>query len=60
MATILVVDDDEIIREILKGILGPNGHDVIDVFDDEAALRIVGTLAAQMEQATSAIRDVMP
>ncbi len=38
MATILVVDDEEAIRDILSRILAPAGHRMIEAVDAETAL----------------------
>lgn len=39
MAKILVVDDDEGVRSILRRVLAPLGHDVLEAGDGEAALQ---------------------
>ena len=43
MATILVVDPDVHIRNVLSGLLLADGHDVIGLDDGEAALRQLAT-----------------
>ena len=40
MASILVVDDEQSIRTVLKGILGKLGHDVRDAEDGAAAVEL--------------------
>ena len=40
MKTILVVDDSPMIRELLKGVLEPEGYAVIEAADGEQALEV--------------------
>ncbi len=38
MAQILIVDDEEIIREILKAVLETNGHEVLEATDGDTCI----------------------
>lgn len=40
MATVLIVDDEEKIREVLKKVLGNTGYEVIEATNGEEALKI--------------------
>ena len=40
MATILVVDDEEVVRCVVRDMLEPEGHTVIDTEDPQDALRL--------------------
>ncbi|HLZ94268.1 MAG TPA: response regulator [Candidatus Dormibacteraeota bacterium] len=44
MSTILVVDDDESSRLVLKSVLEPSGHVVIEAADGQAALDLIRSL----------------
>ncbi len=41
MATILVVDDDVLVRSVLKRILNMNRHEVIEAQDGQEALELI-------------------
>ncbi len=38
MAKILVVDDDSLIRELLRALLGNHGHEVVEAFDGDSGI----------------------
>ena len=40
MATILVVDDEEVVRCVVRDMLEPEGHTVLDTEDPQDALRL--------------------
>jgi CheY-like chemotaxis protein len=44
LSTILVVDDDESSRLMVKSVLEPSGHLVIEAADGQAALDIIGSV----------------
>ena len=40
MATILVVDDEEVVRSVVRDMLEPEGYTILDTGDPQQALRI--------------------
>lgn len=46
MSTILLVDDDELVRETVSGILADHGHAVLTAAHEREALRILSGAAA--------------
>jgi chemosensory pili system protein ChpA (sensor histidine kinase/response regulator) len=44
LSTILVVDDDESCRHVLKSVLEPSGHLVLEAPDGQAALEMISSL----------------
>jgi hypothetical protein len=54
--TVLVVDDDAMLRELLERVLVDEGFDVLTAKDGEQALAIAGTLDGQLGLVVTDIR----
>lgn len=48
MAQILIIDDDKLLRDMLRTALELNGHDVVDVSDGFAAIKQYGQKPADL------------
>ena len=48
MAKILIVDDEETIREVIKKILEQTGHEIIEASEGEEALRLQAACEADL------------